>query len=465
MSAATAVRPRRAEESPADPQFERTPPQDVDAEQAVLGAMMLSEQAADDVIDILQPRDFYRPIHESLYRLMVSRLGRNLPIDPIAMADALDKAGDLQRVGGAPYLHTLMAKPPTAANGAYYARIVAERAVFRRMVEAGTKIVQLGYGQGDDANRDVEDVVDLAQRTIHDATASNHQATVAAVGDIVDDELAHLVDVVEGRVPKGLSTGLGRLDKLIGGFLPGQLIVPAGRPGMGKSLAALGFAKAAARRGHPSIIFSLEMSKRELMWRLLSDVGDINSNLFTTGRLSERDLERAREAGREIATWPLHVVDDCHTVAQIRSVSRRFHQRMGSVGIITVDYLQRLRETKAYDRRDLAVGANARDLKFLAQELQCTVVAPAQINRGNENRTDKRPQLSDLRDSGEIEQEADMVILLHREDYYDQESPRAGEADFIVAKNRGGPTDTVEVAAPLHYSRFQDFGFDDEELY
>ncbi|GAA3750085.1 replicative DNA helicase [Micromonospora maritima] len=461
MSAATAT--DLSEGLVGDPQFDRTPPSDVAAEQAVLGAMMLSEHAADDVIDILQPRDFYRPVHGTLFELMVSRLGRNLPIDPIAMADTLDRSGDLQRLGGAPYLHTLVATPPTAANGAYYARIVAERAVLRRMVEAGTRIVQLGYGQGDDSSRDVEDIVDLAQRTIHEATAANQQSTVAAVGDLVDDELAHLRALAEGRVPKGISSGLGALDKLLGGFRPGQLVIPAGRPGMGKSIAALGFAKAAAQRGYPSIIFSLEMSKRELMWRLLSDVGEINSHLFLSGNLSERDLARAEAASREIASWPLHVVDDCHTVAQIRSISRRFHQRYGSIGVLAVDYLQRLRETKAYDRRDLAVGANARDLKFLAQELQCTVIAPAQINRGNEGRTDKRPQLSDLRDSGEIEQEADIVILLHREDYYDQESPRAGEADMIIAKHRGGPTDTVAVAAPLHYSRFVDFGFDDDE--
>lgn len=431
---------------------------DVAAEQAVLGAMMLSSRAADDVIEILQSQDFYRPSHSTVYAVLVSLLARSEPTDPVALAHALESAGDLNRVGGRSYLHTLMASVPITASAGYYARIVAEHAARRRILDSAVRIGQLAQDMG----RDVTDVVDAAQRAVHEATVGRHSIGVDRVSEYAPDEIAHLVDVVEGRVPRGLSTGLGELDKILGGMLPGQLIIPAGRPGMGKTCCAFGFAKAVARRGIPSLVVTVEMSKREMTWRLWSDVAEIDLAKFTSGDLTRADLAKIREAEETIDRWPLHIVDTASTIAEIRSVARRFRQRHGRIGVLVVDYLQRLRSTTKHDRRDLEVGSFARDLKSLARELETSIVAPAQLNRGSEGRTDKRPQLSDLRDSGELEQEADIVILLHREDYYDKETERAGEVDLIVAKHRNGPTDTAAVVAQLHYARFVDMGYDEE---
>lgn len=437
----------------------RALPHAVPAEQVVLGAMMLSTHAADDVIEILTGRDFYDPRHASLYAMLTAQLASDQPTDPVALAHALDAAGKLGTGRGRipiDYLHTLYAAPPTAANAAHYARIVAHKAKLRRLVEVGTRIAEIGYAS-ENASRAADDAIDLAQRELHLATTANISTDLGPVRDWLGDVVDQLEAVAEGRAARGISTGLGALDDVVGGWLPGQLVIPAGRPGVGKSVAALSFAKAAARRGHPAFVFSVEMSRQELMWRLLADIANINLTRFTSGRLDHADMAKIRQARPIIEAWPLFLFDAFRTVATIRAAARRLTQRHGTPGVIAVDYLQRLTSDRRGDRRDLEVGEFARGLKTLAQEIGTTVIAPSQLNRGNESRTDKRPQLSDLRDSGELEQEADIVILLHRDDYYDKECSRAGEADLIIAKHRNGPTETVSVAAQLHHARFVDF--------
>lgn len=428
---------------------------DLAAEQAVLGMMMTSTRAVDEVADLITGRDFYEPKHATVFSILIGLWAANEPTEPIAVARALDAEDELQRIGGVPYLHTLTEKiPTTVGTASYYARIVVDWAKRRRVREAGLRIVH----SAQTLTKPVDEVVDTAQAEINAATISQSGGSLQPVSANVDDELAHLRRVMNGEISRGLSSGIGALDDVIGGFLPGQLVIPAGRPGMGKSTAGLGFAIAAARRGIPALVFSLEMSRRELMWRLLSAVGGINLTAFTSGRMHPEEFDKATKTSKEVAQWPLHIDDQANTVADIRSATRRFRQRHEGLGIVFVDYLQRIRATQKFDRRDLEVGRNASDLKSLAQETESTMIVPAQLNRGPEARTDKRPQLSDMRDSGEIEQEADVVILLHREDYYDKEHIRAGEADFIVAKQRNGPTDTVTVAAQLHLSRFADYG-------
>lgn len=435
-------------------EFDRTPPHNSDAEQATLGALMLSSAACDGVFELLTARDFYRPVHATIFATILGLWAGREPTDPLAVAHALTPA-ELERIGGAPYLHTLIASVPTAANATYYAGMVAEAAARRRLIEAGAKVVQLGYGV--EAGHEIEEAVNLAQKTVHEATVRRDSGSLARVSEFSDAEFAYLEQVVAGEVPHGISSGLGQLDDLLGGFLPGQLVIPAGRPGMGKTVAGLGFAVAAARRGLPAIVFTLEMGKRELWWRLLSRVGEISLDSFTTGRLTIAELEKAREAKKVIDGWPLHIDDEANTVPAIRSGARRFRQRHGALAVTFVDYLQRLKSTTKADRRDLEVGSWAREFKTMAKELQTVMVVPSQLNRGSESRSDKRPQLSDMRDSGEVEQEADIVILLHREDYYDKECEKAGEVEFIVAKHRNGPTDTVHLAAQLHYARFADW--------
>jgi replicative DNA helicase len=431
------------------------PMSDLAAEQVVLGMMMTSARVIDEIADQIYSRDFADPKHVTLFTVLIGMWAANSPTDPTIVAHELAAANELQRIGGVPYLHTITEKIPGAAGTArYHAQIVTDWAKRRRVREAGLRIVHTAQS----LQKPVDEVVDTAQAEIHAATVNQSSATLTAFVDFADDEITHLEKMMNGLVPRGLSTGIGALDDLIGGFLPGQLIIPAGRPGMGKSTAGLGFSIAAARKGVPALVFSLEMSKRELTWRLLSAVGNIELHALTSGRLSPEQLESAKKASKTMAGWPLHIDDQSHTVADIRAASRRFRQRHDSLGIVFVDYLQRMRSTQKFDRRDLEVGRNASDLKSLGQELDATMIVPAQLNRGPEGRPDKRPQLSDLRDSGEIEQEADIVILLHREDYYDKESDRAGEAEFIVAKHRNGPTDTITVASLLHRAQFADYG-------
>jgi replicative DNA helicase len=741
----------------ADTGFDRTPPQDIAAEQCVLGGMMLSKDAIADVVEIVRSADFYRPAHGAIFDAILDLYGRGEPADIVMVAAALTNAGEIARIGGGPYLHTLIASVPTAANAAYYARIVAERAVLRRLVEAGTRIVQMGYGAAAGQGRDVDDIVDLAQQAVYDVTERRTSEDFAILADLLQPALDE-IEAVGSRdgVMAGVPTGFGDLDRLLNGLHPGQLIIVAGRPGLGKALAldtplptpggwttmgevqvgeqligadgrpttvvaatavmhgrtcyeiafcdgsvivadaehqwvtttpgaspvttaylaattgsrrsgrpshavanprpldlplqanlpippyALGvglgsgpgamvagsldpeivmyseadgysfdavfeceripvsyrraseaqrrallaglldtagrvtadgtialsvssralaedvaeimaslgywcslatrwgtgsaahtvrlttsddvfrlegkrllhkerrqadrltgaefrsivdvrpmpsvpvrcvqvdsadhlylagrsmipthnstvsmdFARnAAVRHNMTSAIFSLEMSKIEIVTRLLAAEARVPLHVLRSGQLSDDDWTRLARRMGEISEAPIFVDDTPNmTLMEIRAKARRMRQRH-DLKLVVVDYLQLMTSPKRVESRQQEVAELSRGLKLLAKEIECPVIAVSQLNRGPEQRTDKRPQLSDLRESGSIEQDADVVILLHRDDYYDRESPRAGEADFIVAKHRNGPTDTVTVAAQLHFSRFVD---------
>jgi replicative DNA helicase len=450
--------PQQSGSGSRDASYERTPPQDLAAEQCVLGGMLLSKDAIADVVEILRTGDFYRPIHATIFDAVLDLYGRGEPADPITVAAALANSGDLARVGGAPYLHDLVSTVPTAANASYYARIVGERAVLRRLVEAGTRIVQLGYGSAAGGGRDVDDVVDLAQQAVYDVTERRVSEDFAVLADMLQPTLDEIEAVgAQGGVMTGVPTGFSDLDRLLNGLHPGQLIIVAGRPGLGKSTAAMDFARnAAVRHNLASAIFSLEMSKVEIVMRLLSAEARVPLHALRSGQLSDDDWTRLARRMGEISEAPLFVDDTPNmTMMEIRAKARRLKQRH-DLKLMVVDYLQLMTSPKRVESRQQEVADLSRGLKLLAKEVDCPVIAVAQLNRGPEQRTDKRPQLSDLRESGSIEQDADVVILMHRDDYYDKESPRAGEADFVVAKHRNGPTDTITVAAQLHFSRFVD---------
>lgn len=449
-----------APEQPAEPEvpFDRTPPQDVAAEQSVLGGMLLSKDAIADVIEIVRATDFYRPAHALVFEAILDLYGRGDPADPVTLTASLTDAGTIGRVGGMAYLHDLVHAVPTAANAGYYARIVAERAVLRRLVEAGTRIVQLGYGAAAAAGRDVDDVVDLAQQAVYDVTERRVSEDFQSLADVLQPTLDEIEAIgSQGGVMTGVPTGFADLDGLLNGLHPGQLIVVAGRPGLGKSAMSLDCARhAAIRHGLASAIFSLEMSKVEIVMRVLAAESRVPLQVLRSGQLSDDDWTRLARRMGEISEAPLFLDDTPNmTLMEIRAKSRRLRQRH-DLKLLVVDYLQLMTSPKRVESRQQEVSELSRGLKLLAKEIDCPVIAVAQLNRGPEQRNDKRPQLSDLRESGAIEQDSDVVILLHREDYYDKESPRAGEADFIVAKHRNGPTDTVTVAAQLHLSRFVD---------
>nr|WP_274636630.1 replicative DNA helicase [Microbacterium bovistercoris] len=434
-------------------EHERTPPHDILAEQSALGGMLLSKDAVADVIESLRGADFYVPKHELIFEAILNLYSHGEPTDVITVTDELIKTGDLQRAGGADYLHTLTSIVPTAANAGYYASIVSERALLRRLVEAGTRIVQMGYsGQGE-----ALDLVNNAQAEIYSVTGIEASEDYVPLTMAVDAAVEE-IEAARGRDGQmtGIPTGFRELDELTNGLHGGQMIVVAARPAMGKSTLALDFARAAAiKHDMPTIFFSLEMGRSEIAMRLLSAEGAIPLQNMRKGSLDQRDWTTVAATRGRINDAPLYIDDSPNmTLVEIRAKCRRLKQRVG-LKMVIIDYLQLMTSGKRVESRQQEVSEFSRALKLLAKELQVPVVALSQLNRGSEQRQDKKPQVSDLRESGSIEQDADMVILLHRESVYDKDS-RPGEADLIVAKHRNGPTATIEIAFQGHFSRFAD---------
>ncbi|MBK5248564.1 MAG: replicative DNA helicase [Actinomycetales bacterium] len=435
--------------------FERTPPQDVAAEQSVLGGMMLSKDAIADVVEVLRGTDFYRPAHESVYDAILDLYGRGEPADAVTVSAELTKRGELTRIGGAPYLHTLLSSVPTAANAGFYARIVRDRAVLRRLVDAGTRIVQLGYATD---GGDVDELVNTAQAEVYAVTERRTSEDYVPLKDVINatmEEIDAASHRGEGMV--GVPTGFADLDQLTNGLHPGQMIVLAARPAVGKSTLGLDIARSASiKHNLTSVIFSLEMSRNEISMRMLSAESQVPLQHMRKGTMRDEAWTKlARTMGR-VSDAPLFIDDSPNmSLMEIRAKCRRLKQRH-DLKLVVIDYLQLMSSGKRVESRQQEVSEFSRALKLLAKELEVPVIAISQLNRGSEQRTDKKPQMSDLRESGSIEQDADVVILLHREDMYEKESPRAGEADMIVAKHRNGPTDTIVVAFQGHYARFVD---------
>jgi replicative DNA helicase len=433
---------------------DRTPPNDVAAEQSVLGAMMLSKDAIADVVEVVREGDFYRPAHQVIYGTILDLYGRGEPADAVTVAADLTRTGDIARIGGAPYLHTLVSMVPTAANANYYGRIVREQAILRRLVEAGTRIVQMGYaGTGD-----VDMMVDRAQAEVYDVTDRRTSEDYLPLRDLMSDALNEIEAISNrGGEMVGVPTGFADLDALTNGLHPGQLIIIAARPAIGKSTLGVDVARTASiKHGLTSVIFSLEMSRNEIVMRLLSAEAQVPLHHMRAGTMSDSDWTKLATKMGTVSDAPLFIDDSPNmTLMEIRAKCRRLKQRH-DLRLVVVDYLQLMTSGKKVESRQQEVSEFSRSLKLLAKELGVPVIAISQLNRGPEQRTDKRPMLSDLRESGSLEQDADMVVLLHREDAYERESPRAGEADFIVAKHRNGPTATVTVAFQGHYSRFVD---------
>ncbi|MFD8415441.1 replicative DNA helicase [Streptomyces sp. NPDC059650] len=437
--------------------FDRVPPNDQEAEESVAGSVQLSKDAIADLIDLkLKPEHFYRPKLGMIYRVVLDMYAAGEPVDPITLSAELQRLGQLTRIGGAAYLHSLVQAVPTAANAAYYGEIIKERATLRGLVEAGTRITQMGYA----AEGEVTDVVEAAQSEIF-----------ALVEERTDDTLLRVevgMDVTVGRVEArgqkgagltGIPTGFVDLDALTEGFQPGQLIVIAARPAIGKSTLAMDFVRASAIKNQlTTAFFSLEMGREELQLRLLSAEGGVALHHLRSGNMTEDDWARLAKAMPRVNAAPLFLDDAPNLSAlEIRTKSRKLAQRH-DLKLIVIDYLQLMESgtSRRAENRQQEVSDMSRKLKLLAKELEVPVIALSQLNRGPEQRTDKKPMLSDLRESGAIEQDADMVILLDRPDAYEKESDRAGETDLIVAKHRNGPTATVTVASQLHYSRFRD---------
>ncbi|WP_285500399.1 replicative DNA helicase [Actinokineospora sp. NBRC 105648] len=436
--------------------LDRKPPQDLAAEMSVLGGMMLSKDAIADVIEALRPGDFYRPGHQVIYDCILDLYGRGEPADPITVSAELERRGELMRVGGAVQLHNLISTVPTAANAGYYAEIVAEKAILRRLVEAGTRIVQLGYQGAEGA--DVTEIVDRAQAAIYEVTERSMSEDYVALEELLQPTMDEIDAIASrGGTSLGIPTGFADLDEITNGLHPGQMIIVAARPGVGKSTLGLDFARSCSiKHGLTSAIFSLEMSRTEIVMRLLSAEAKIRLGDMRGGKMNDDDWTRLARRMSEISEAPIFVDDSPNlTMMEIRAKARRLKQRH-DLKLVVVDYLQLMTSGKRVESRQQEVSEFSRQLKLLAKEIEVPVIAISQLNRGPEQRTDKRPMLSDLRESGSLEQDADMVLLINRPDAWERDDPRAGEADLILAKHRAGPTATVVVAHQLHYSRFAD---------
>ena len=431
---------------------DRVPPQDMAAEQSVLGAMMMSKDAIANVMGIVRAVDFYKPAHELIYHTILDLYSRGEPADAITVAAELAKQGEIARVGGHVYIHDLLAAVSIAANAIYYAEIVREKAILRRLVDASIRIAQLGYaGQGD-----VDDIVDLAQQTIYqvsEGTTGEDYRRVADLLQITWDEMDALAS--HGGRFSGVPTGFTELDSLTNGLHPGQMVIVAARPAIGKSTLALDFARSAAvHHRMTTAVFSLEMSASEIMMRLLSAEASVPLDNIRTGRLDDY-WDNLSAITSRISAAPLFIDDSADlTMMEIRAKARRLKQHH-DLKLIIIDYIQLMSSGRKVESRQLEVSEFSRQIKLMAKELDIPVVAISQLNRGTEQRQDKRPLLSDLRESGALEQDADVVILLHRADYYNKEE-RPGEADLIIAKHRNGRTKTIQVVFQGRTSRFVD---------
>lgn len=434
---------------------DRTPPHDESAETAVLGGMLLHRAAIEEVTGLITGASFYQPRHGKIFEAITALDARDEPADPVTVANELTRRGQLAKIGGPGYLHTCMQSVPTAANAGYYAGIVREYAVRRRLIEVGTQLVQMGYDTTD--HTDIPAMIDRAQAmamTLEDTQDEDEDLSLASA-------YFEVLENVEHGTERGLPTGLRDFDNLTGGLHPGQLIVVAARPALGKSVLAENWVRhTALATGRPAALFSLEMSRFELAKRAISAEAAIPLHRLVHGNMTEADWDRVARA-KAIPTAPLYVDENPNqTIATIRAKARRLKRKHG-IELLAVDYLQ-LMEAEAKRRggenRQQDVSAISRGLKLLAKELKIPVIAVAQLNRGPESRPDKKPIMADLRESGSIENDADVIVLIHREDAYERESPRAGEADLIVDKHRGGPKATLTVSFQGHYARFMDMG-------
>ncbi|GHA64026.1 replicative DNA helicase [Streptomyces tendae] len=435
--------------------YARPLPHDLAAEQAVLGGMLLSTDAIADVVEVLDgAADFHEPHHEFVYSAILALYARTLPVDPITVTNHLREQGLLAKVGGPAAVHDLVNQVPTAAHARHHAEIVHDCSLRRRMIRAGSKIAQLGYGGADAVAS-----LDVAQAELNAAAQTRENPDSALIGDDLAEMVSELETLQRDGRAIGVPTGFADLDALTNGLHPGQVVIIAGRPALGKSTLGVDMVRSCSiRHGRPSAFFSLEMSRREVQHRIVSAEARIGLHHIRSGTMTDTDWVRFADNSARIAKAPLTIdATPNQTVMQIKSRCRQLKRQTG-LDLVVIDYLQLLTSgtSRRQDNRQQEVSDMSRSIKLMAKELEVPVIVLAQLNRGPEQRTDKKPQVSDLRESGSLEQDADIVILLHREDAYEKESPRAGEADLIVGKHRSGPTATITVAAQLHYSRFVD---------
>jgi replicative DNA helicase len=440
-----------AQFSPAAP----VPPQNLDAEESVLGAMMLSPGAIGAVSETLDAGDFYRESHAKVYRAALSLYARGEPVDAITLVDELEERGELEDAGGRVRIHELAALVPAAANAGHYARIVREMATLRGLIRTGQEIARLGW----ERPGETDVLVDRAEQILFDLSQDRVTTEFAHIDQLLKESFERITQLYEaGADVTGTASGFRDLDRLTSGFQPGNLVIVAARPSMGKS--ALGLcmgANLAVRQGVPVGIFTLEMSKAEVTQRLMCSEAKVESQRLRTGKLAVDDWPRLTAACDKLAKAPIYV-DDTGSInlMEIRSKARRLKSLEPNLGLLLVDYLQLMTSGTTAENRVQEVSQISRSLKVLARDLDVPILAMSQLSRAVEQRHDKRPILSDLRESGSIEQDADLVMFIYRDEYYNEESDQQGIAEVNVAKHRNGPTDSIKLSFLKRYAKFSD---------
>jgi replicative DNA helicase len=432
------------------------PPQNLEAEESVLGAMLLSPGAIGAVSELLDASDFYRESHSVIYRAALALYAKGEPVDAITLPDELEERSELDRAGGRVRIHELAALVPATANAAHYAKIVREMSTLRGLIRTGSEIAQLGW----ERPGATEDLVDRAEQIVFDLSQSRVQGEFSHIETLLKESFERITALYEsGAEITGVPSGFREIDKLTSGFQPGNLIIIAARPSMGKSALALCMAaNLAVRHNQPVALFTLEMSKSEVTQRLMCSEAKVESQRLRNGKLAQDDWPRLTAACDKLAKAPIYVDDTASiTMMEIRSKARRLKSREPNLGLIVVDYLQLMTGGGTAENRVQEVSLISRSLKILARDLDVPILALSQLSRAVEQRHDKRPILSDLRESGSIEQDADLVGFIYRDEYYNaEETDQQGLAEVIFAKHRNGPTDTVRLSFLKRYAKFAD---------
>ena len=431
----------------------RVPPHNLQAEESLLGAMLLSKDAIAAATEICTAEDFYKPSHGHIFDAITTLYGQGEPADPVTVADELGRADLLEAVGGPAALSELQANTPAISNASHYARIIEEHALLRRLIGVAGEIAELGYSVPDDIGATIDRaesmVFDLSQHRVADTMADIH-----ALLGLSMDRLEALYE--RGEAITGTPTGYVDVDERLSGLQPSSLVVVGARPGCGKTSLALGMAAhAAVEAGKPVLFFSLEMSHHEVTQRLLSAEAKVDATRLRNGKLLEADWHKISHAIGRLSEAKLYIDDNPNVnVMEIRSKARRMKSKLGGLGLIVVDYLQLMTGRTSAENRQVEISEISRSLKILARELEVPVVALSQLSRSLEMRADKRPMLADLRESGAIEQDADVVMFIYRDELYNPETADKGVAEVIVAKHRNGPTGTERLAFLSQYTKF-----------
>ena len=443
----------------ADDILKRVPPQNLEAEQSVLGAILLDNDAINQSIEILNAEDFYRESHREIFRAMVALTERNQPVDAITLTDALRTRGALEAIGGSAYIGELAAFVPTAANVAHYARIVREKAILRSLASVATEIASGAY----DAPQNVDEYLDEAEHKVFEISERRIRQSFFSMNELTRESLKLIERLYERKeLVTGVPTGFTDLDRLTAGLQPSDLVVIAARPSMGKTALALNIAASAATEADPRVgvaFFSLEMAKEQLVLRMLCSEARVDSAKARAGFLGERDFPKLAQAAARLSEAPLYIDDSSDTSAIVLKAKcrRLMRERNSNLGLIIVDYLQLMRSARPGESREKEIAEISRSLKALAKELKVPVIALSQLNRQVETRPDRRPLLADLRESGAIEQDADVIAFIYRDEMYHRDSKEPGVAEVIIAKQRNGPTGTAKLTYLSQYTRFENY--------